>query len=35
MWNRQREAIAAEDRLRHARETDALGIVVRKRAETV
>jgi ATP-binding cassette subfamily B protein len=31
MWNRQREAMAAEDRLRHARETDSLGIVVRSR----
>jgi len=30
MWNRQREAIAAEDRLRQARETDSLGIVVRR-----
>jgi ATP-binding cassette subfamily B protein len=31
MWNRQREAMAAEDKLRHARETDSLGIVVRGR----
>ncbi|WP_336057237.1 ABCB family ABC transporter ATP-binding protein/permease [Nitratireductor sp. CH_MIT9313-5] len=31
MWNRQREASEAEERLRIARETDELGIVVRKR----
>jgi ATP-binding cassette subfamily B protein len=31
MWNRQREAIAAEDRLRQARETDELGVVLRQR----
>ncbi|MEX0346436.1 MAG: ABC transporter ATP-binding protein/permease [Rhizobiaceae bacterium] len=31
MWDRQREASEAEERLRAARETDALGIVVRRR----
>ncbi len=31
MWDRQREATEAEERLRAARETDALGIVVRRR----
>jgi ATP-binding cassette subfamily B protein len=31
MWNRQREAAEAEERLRIARETDELGIVVRGR----
>ncbi|KFB10560.1 ABCB family ABC transporter ATP-binding protein/permease [Nitratireductor basaltis] len=31
MWNRQREASEAEERLRIARETDELGIIVRKR----
>lgn len=30
MWARQSEAIEAEQKLRHARETDELGIVVRK-----
>lgn len=30
MWNRQREATRAEERLRRAREEDELGIVVRK-----
>ncbi|MFC5583872.1 ABCB family ABC transporter ATP-binding protein/permease [Nitratireductor kimnyeongensis] len=30
MWNRQREATEAEERLRKARETDELGIVVRR-----
>ena len=31
MWDRQREATEAEERLRAARETDALGIVVRRK----
>ncbi|MCO5063010.1 MAG: ABC transporter ATP-binding protein/permease [Rhizobiaceae bacterium] len=31
MWDRQREAIEAEEKLRIARETDELGVVVRKR----
>jgi ATP-binding cassette, subfamily B, heavy metal transporter len=31
MWNRQREATEAEERLRIAREDDALGVVVRRR----
>jgi ATP-binding cassette, subfamily B, heavy metal transporter len=31
MWARQREATEAEERLRKARETDELGVVVRKR----
>ncbi len=31
MWYRQREATEAEERLRIARETDELGVVVRKR----
>lgn len=30
MWNRQREATEAEERLRKARETDEMGIVVRR-----
>ncbi len=30
MWNRQREATEAEDRLRAARESDELGLVIRK-----
>ncbi len=29
MWNRQREASEAEERLRQARESDGLGIVIR------
>ena len=33
MWDRQREATEAEERLRAARETDELGIVVRRRPE--
>ncbi len=33
MWDRQREATEAEERLRAARETDALGIVVRRKLE--
>ena len=31
MWDRQREATEAEERLRRARETDELGVVVRRR----
>ncbi|MNU05633.1 hypothetical protein D3C72_2505110 [compost metagenome] len=30
MWNRQREATQAEEHLRQVRESDELGIVVRK-----
>ncbi len=30
MWNRQREATQAEEMLRHVRENDELGVVVRK-----
>ena len=29
MWNRQREAVQAEERLKQVRESDDLGIVVR------
>ena len=35
MWNRQREATEAEERLRIARETDELGVVVRRRTPEV
>jgi len=35
MWDRQREATEAEERLRIARETDELGIVVRRRTPEV
>lgn len=35
MWDRQREATEAEERLRIARETDELGIVVRRRTAEV
>jgi ATP-binding cassette subfamily B protein len=35
MWYRQREANEAEERLRQARETDELGIVVRRRTAEV
>jgi ATP-binding cassette subfamily B protein len=35
MWARQREATEAEERLRKARETDELGVVVRKRLSEV
>ncbi len=35
MWNRQREATEAEEKLRMARETDELGIIVRRRPENV
>ncbi len=34
MWDRQREASEAEERLRAARETDEMGIIVRKRTES-
>jgi len=35
MWSRQREATEAEERLRIARETDELGIVVRRRTPEI
>ncbi len=35
MWDRQREATEAEERLRIARETDDLGVVVRRRTAEV
>ncbi|WP_157015180.1 ABCB family ABC transporter ATP-binding protein/permease [Mesorhizobium xinjiangense] len=35
MWDRQREATEAEERLRRAREEDELGVVVRRRTEEV
>ncbi len=35
MWDRQREATEAEERLRIARETDEMGVVVRKRVSDV
>ncbi len=35
MWDRQREATEAEERLRIARETDELGVVVRRRTSEV
>ena len=35
MWNRQREATEAEERLRIAREDDELGVVVRRRTPEV
>jgi ABC-type transport system involved in Fe-S cluster assembly fused permease/ATPase subunit len=35
MWDRQREATEAEERLRIARETDELGVVVRRRTSKV
>ncbi|MBN9071402.1 MAG: ABC transporter ATP-binding protein/permease [Rhizobiales bacterium] len=35
MWDRQREAVEAEERLRVARETDELGVVVRRRTPEV
>jgi ATP-binding cassette subfamily B protein len=34
MWNRQREAVQAEERLKQVRESDDLGIVVRKAPAT-
>ncbi|MBX3575717.1 MAG: ABC transporter ATP-binding protein/permease [Rhizobiaceae bacterium] len=35
MWNRQREATEAEERLRKAREADELGVVVRRRTAEI
>ncbi len=35
MWDRQREATEAEERLRQAREGDELGVVVRRRTPEV
>jgi ATP-binding cassette subfamily B protein len=35
MWDRQREATEAEERLRIARETDELGVVVRRRTSEI
>jgi ATP-binding cassette, subfamily B, heavy metal transporter len=35
MWDRQREATEAEERLRKARETDDMGVVVRRRTAEV
>jgi ABC-type transport system involved in Fe-S cluster assembly fused permease/ATPase subunit len=35
MWDRQREATEAEERLRIARETDELGVVVRRKTAAV
>ncbi|MDP3896087.1 MAG: ABC transporter ATP-binding protein/permease [Mesorhizobium sp.] len=35
MWDRQREATEAEERLRKARETDELGVIVRRRTSEV
>ena len=35
MWDRQREATEAEERLRRARETDEMGVVVRRRPADV
>ncbi len=35
MWDRQREATEAEERLRRARETDEMGVVVRRRVPEV
>ena len=35
MWDRQREATEAEERLRLARESDDLGVVVRRRTAEV
>ncbi|MCB1470977.1 MAG: metal ABC transporter permease, partial [Rhizobiaceae bacterium] len=35
MWNRQREATEAEERLRIARESDELGVVVRRRTPEI
>lgn len=35
MWDRQREATEAEERLRRAREEDEFGVVVRRRTEEV
>ncbi|PSM17224.1 metal ABC transporter permease [Nitratireductor sp. StC3] len=35
MWDRQREATEAEERLRRARETDEMGVVVRRRTPEI
>jgi ATP-binding cassette subfamily B protein len=35
MWDRQREATEAEERLRIARETDEMGVIVRQRTPEV
>ena len=35
MWERQREASEAEEMLRQARETDELGVIVRRRTPQV
>ena len=35
MWDRQREATEAEERLRRARETDNDGVIVRRRTSEV
>jgi ATP-binding cassette subfamily B protein len=35
MWDRQREATEAEERLRLARETDEMGVIVRRRTSEV
>jgi ATP-binding cassette subfamily B protein len=35
MWDRQREATEAEERLRIARESDELGVIVRRRTSEV
>ncbi len=35
MWDRQREATEAEERLRIARETDEMGVLVRRRTPEV
>ncbi|MEX0955576.1 MAG: ABC transporter ATP-binding protein/permease [Rhizobiaceae bacterium] len=35
MWDRQREATEAEERLRRARETDEMGVIVRRRTSEV
>jgi len=35
MWDRQREATEAEERLRRARETDDEGVIVRRRTSEV
>ena len=35
MWDRQREATEAEERLRIARETDEMGVIVRRRTAEV
>ena len=35
MWDRQREATEAEERLRIARESDEFGVIVRRRTSEV